>query len=252
MKRLIPTCLALLPIWLVTSPAFGQEGIEDILQDEGVQADEAPEPEVERGLKVNATGAFQGYTLFAPVTSKTIYLMDMAGEIVHSWECEISAGSPYLLDNVDLIYCGEEPDVPGPFNGGGRGGRMVRIDWEGKVVWTFAVADEYQNQHHDIEPMPNGNLLLITWEHRYPDDVIEFGRDPEHVGEAGLWPDAVLELEPVGADDAKVVWEWHAWDHLIQDFDPKRRNYGSVPAHPELIDINADHRDQPALTEEAK
>jgi len=32
--------------------------------------------------------------------------------------------------------------------------------------------------------------------------------------------------------------EWHAWDHLIQDYDPARDNYGAVVDHPELIDIN--------------
>jgi hypothetical protein len=34
------------------------------------------------------------------------------------------------------------------------------------------------------------------------------------------------------------VWEWHAWDHLIQDRDPSKANHGKVAAHPELIDIN--------------
>ena len=249
MKRLIPTCLALLPIPVATSPVIPQADAGDPVQDE-TAAESLPE--VERGLKVNAEGAFRGYTLFAPLTSKTIYLMDLEGEIVHRWECGEWSGSPYLLDDGHLLFCAQEADAPGTFQGGGIGGRLVKIDWEANVVWTHAVADEYQVQHHDIEPMPNGNLLLIIWEHRYPEDVIEFGRDPEHVGEQGLWPDAILELEPVGADEAKIVWEWHAWDHLIQDFDPERRNYGSVPAHPELIDINADHRDRPALTEEER
>ncbi len=213
MKRLIPASLALLSISFATTPAIAQDGSGAPPRDETT---EASEPEVERGLKVNAAGAFQGYTMFAPLTSKTIYLMDLEGKIVHRWECEYSSGSQYLLDDGHLLFCAQEEDTPGPFQGGGIGGRLVKIDWEGKVVWTYVLADEYQNQHHDIEPMPNGNLLLITWEHRYPEDVIEFGRDPEHVGEAGLWPDAVLELEPVGADDAKIVWEWHVWDHLIR------------------------------------
>jgi hypothetical protein len=34
------------------------------------------------------------------------------------------------------------------------------------------------------------------------------------------------------------VWEWHAWDHLVQDYDASKANYGVVGDHPELIDVN--------------
>ncbi len=35
-----------------------------------------------------------------------------------------------------------------------------------------------------------------------------------------------------------IVWEWYAWDHLIQDYNASKENYGVVGDHPELIDIN--------------
>ena len=68
--------------------------------------------------------------------------------------------------------------------------------------------------------------------------MVERGRDPHSVGEKGLWPDVILELKPTPPVGAEVVWEWHAWDHLIQDFDPDKANYGVVAEHPELFDIN--------------
>ena len=34
------------------------------------------------------------------------------------------------------------------------------------------------------------------------------------------------------------MWEWHVWDHLIQDYDATKANYGVVANHQELIDIN--------------
>lgn len=34
------------------------------------------------------------------------------------------------------------------------------------------------------------------------------------------------------------MWEWHVWDHLVQDFDATKSNFGVVSEHPELIDVN--------------
>jgi len=49
---------------------------------------------------------------------------------------------------------------------------------------------------------------------------------------------ALLEVQPTGKTTGKVVWEWHAWDHVIQEFDSQKANHGEVAAHPELIDLN--------------
>ena len=39
---------------------------------------------------------------------------------------------------------------------------------------------------------------------------------------------------------ALLAWEkWHVWDHLVQDFDPARDNYGVIAEHPERLDIHA-------------
>ncbi len=201
-----------------------------------------------RGLVLNGPGAFQGYTLFSPLNSKTIWLIDMQGEAVHSWVSATSpTGAVYLLDNGHLLRCGRVEANP-RFNGGGIGGGIEELDWDGKVVWSYVLADDYQTMHHDIEPLPNGNVLAIVWEHRYREDAIEWGRDPAKVGEPGLWPDGVLEIRPKPPAQGEVVWEWHVWDHLVQDFDRERTNYGQVADRPELLDINADHRDQPPMT----
>ncbi|MEE8146388.1 MAG: aryl-sulfate sulfotransferase, partial [Longimicrobiales bacterium] len=180
--------------------------------------------------------------------SKMAYLIDMQGEVVHRWDAELPPGEwAYLLDSGNLLRSSRVPDNP-RFRGGGLGGRIQELDWESNVVWDFTLADDYQTSHHDMQPLPNGNLLLICWEHRFAEDVLEFGRDPAVVGEGGLWPDAILEIEPTRPEGGKIVWEWHAWDHLIQDFDSKARNHGLVADHPERIDINADHRRQRPLT----
>src|SRR5262249_10248555 len=55
----------------------------------------------------------------------------------------------------------------------------------------------------------------------------------------GPWlADSLVEVKPTGKTTGEVVWEWHAWDHLVQDVDPSKANFGDVSKHPELIDVN--------------
>ncbi len=54
-----------------------------------------------------------------------------------------------------------------------------------------------------------------------------------------MWPDKIVEIQPVGTSGGTVVWEWHAWDHLCQNLYPTKDNYvTSIVAHPELLNIN--------------
>lgn len=200
-----------------------------------------------RGLVLNDPAAFQGYTLFAPINSAWIELIDMQGATVHRWKTEFGpTGAVYLTNEGHLLRCARLESNP-RFSGGGIGGVLQRLDWDGNVLWEYRLADEYQTQHHDIEPLPDGNILMIAWELRTRDDLIEWGRDPAQCTERGLWPDALIEIHPT-AEGGDVVWEWHVWDHLIQDFDPEKTNFGSIPDHPELLDINFDHRERPPIT----
>jgi hypothetical protein len=49
----------------------------------------------------------------------------------------------------------------------------------------------------------------------------------------------VVEIKPSRPRGGKIVWEWHSWNHMIQDTDPLLPNYGNPAKHPELLDINA-------------
>ncbi len=193
-----------------------------------------------RGLMRNEPSAFQGYTLFAPLRQTTTYLIDMRGEVVHRWASRFNPGnSAYLLPDGSLLRAARDPHPN--FRGGGIGGRIQRFDREGRLLWDYAYADENKCHHHDIEPLPNGNVLVLAWERKTREEAIAAGRNPETIGEGGvLWPDHVVEIEPQGADGGRVVWAWHSWDHLVQDFDADKANYGKVEDHPELIDVNYD------------
>ncbi len=184
--------------------------------------------------------AADGYVLFSPLLSTTTYLVDRRGKAVHTWESDFAPGaSVCLLENGHLLRCSREPDVP-RFHGGGLGGRLQEFSWGGSLIWECIVASGERLQHHDITPLPNGNVLLIAWEGKTREQSLLAGRRPKRVGANGLWPESVLEVHPEPPKGGSIVWEWRLWDHLIQDFDPGRFNYGSIPEHPELVDINGD------------
>lgn len=76
---------------------------------------------------------------------------------------------------------------------------------------------------------------MIAWERKSADQAIAAGRDTALLPEGELWPDYIFEVDP---DTDSTVWEWHVWDHLIQDYDSTKANFGAVANHPERIDIN--------------
>ncbi|MEM6723695.1 MAG: aryl-sulfate sulfotransferase [Bacteroidota bacterium] len=188
------------------------------------------------GLFTNEESSYNGYTLFSPNTYNTTYLIDNCGEVVNFWASDAPVGlMAYLTEEGKLIRTGR---IGGNFSGGGAGGKIEIFDWDGNLEWSWTYANIDVHAHHDIEIMPNGNILLTAWESRSEAEAIQNGRDPFNVNPTGLWPDHILEIEPVGTDQANIVWEWYVWDHLIQAFDATKDNFGNIADHPERIDIN--------------
>lgn len=188
------------------------------------------------GLTYTEAANEDGYVLFAPIPSLNTYLLDKCGRQVHQWTGAYQPGNAvYLRDDGLLLRTG---NVNNPaFPSGGKGGALQLLDPASTVTWSHLISDALRCQHHDAFPMPDGNVLAIAWEKKTVTEAIAAGRDPALLGTA-LWSEAILELQPVGADSAIVVWEWHLWDHLVQDFDPLQANHGVVADHPELVNIN--------------
>jgi hypothetical protein len=183
-----------------------------------------------------------GYVLFSPLLSTTTYLIDRRGRVVHRWDSDRPPGaSVYLLENGHLLRCERFSDTP-MFQAGGEGGRLREYTWDGELVWDYVLATPRRVQHHDIEPLPNGHVLAVVWEHKSRAEALAAGRRRELVPGSGMMVDCILEVQPLLPDGGRIVWEWHAWDHLIQDVDPAAGHYGDLAAHPELVDVNGDHR----------
>lgn len=185
--------------------------------------------------------AFFGYTLIYPHNQSNVYLLNNCGQIVHVWEDTIyfPGNTAYLSENGLLYKTISRNAESNDFIHAPGAGEGIEIrSWQNELIWRWFYNDSTARLHHAIKVMPNGNILAIAWERKSGDEAIQNGRDPQLLTENDLWPDHVIEIEPIGPDSANIVWKWHAWDHLIQDFDPSKENYGDVNDHPELININ--------------
>jgi hypothetical protein len=113
----------------------------------------------------------------------------------------------------------------------GKADILLELDWEGRLAWRWE--DPYF--HHDMERLPNGNTLVITWAnfpeetarrvvggfspernqriHSDPEHVKFFmgglgvGGRPRHLG--GFLSDTIFEIAP----DGSRVHTWNAWEH---------------------------------------
>lgn len=179
-------------------------------------------------------GPFSGYTLVSGLSSTTTRLIDNNENTVNSWQgANRPASIAYLQPDGSIFRpCQAQQTY---FHGGAVGGRIQHMDWDGDILWDYTFSTYDYCQHHDIEPMPNGNILLIAWERKTRSEALQAGRtDPP----SEVWPMMIAELEPIGTSQADIVWEWHLWDHMIQDADPTKDNYGVVADHPELMNVN--------------
>lgn len=176
--------------------------------------------------------AFNGYTLYCPMRSTNVYLIDMYGRVVNAWPGTQTFGNgAYLLENGNLLRTCKMVT-------GAGGGRLQEIDWDNNVLWQFDYWGDDYLPHHDIEPLPNGNILVLSWERFTMEEAIAAGRDTLNITEDGLSPEMIVEFQPIYPDSAVIVWEWHMYDHLVQDFDSTKANYGVVEEHYELMDVN--------------
>ena len=152
----------------------------------GEAADAAEE--MPRGLRVSKSGVAPGYVLFAPLLSGTTYLIDEDGQVVHSWESEYApSGAVYFLENGNLMRTAREPVVE-TFKGGGQGGRIQEFTWDGELVWEFVYASADYLFHHDIEILPNGNILAIAWEKKTVRKLDKRDEDRNYCPRKGFGP----------------------------------------------------------------
>ena len=188
------------------------------------------------GLLLNKRNAIDGYTLFS-VHNKT-YLINNDGKIVHQWSSNFNVGqSVYLLENGDLLRAAEVPSKS-RFTMPSVGGRAELFDWDGNLIWEYNYSTTTATQHHDVYPMPNGNILILAIEVINGAEAIQMGRKLLTPPFKQLYNEQILELKPKNSNDADIVWEWNVKDHLIQDYNSTKDNFGVISDNPQRLDIN--------------
>lgn len=176
------------------------------------------------GLLINnPEKATPGVTILAPMSQDTVYLLDMEGNEVHTWDLVGTTGCvAQLLENGNLLSCEESTEIcPIPH---GRGGFMREYDWDGNLVWEHID----HTQHHDARRLPNGNTLYLGWELISGEaaDRVQGGQAGTEA-EGGIWCDFLKEVTPAG----DCVWEWHLIDEDI----------GKIPLPPSMDRVEYAH-----------
>jgi len=155
--------------------------------------------------------AFPGFTLFTPLptTNRTVYLIDMQGNVVHTWTMPYPPGqSGYLTERGTLFYNGQIPNASHVGQAPYKGGAALEMDWNGRVLWEV----NHPDHNHDGIRLRNGNVLLIC-QKSLPDDIVSRvrgGRPGSEYDNGKMDGPYLVEM----TTDGQIVWEWRSWEHL--------------------------------------
>ena len=174
------------------------------------------------------------HTLYATQNGTTAVIIDTTGATTHSWTFATqTAYSTYLLQGGIILRTVKKSGVS--FTGGPISGEFQKVDWDGNILWDYTYSSTTHCSHHDIEAMPNGNVLIIAYDLKTSTEVTAAGST---YGQT-MWPESIIEIKQTGATTGDIVWEWHLWDHLVQNVDATKANYQtSIVNNPGLYNIN--------------
>ena len=176
------------------------------------------------------------YTLYAPMNSTQTFLVDTLGATYKTWTSTSSQKtgfSVYLIPGDTLVRPVSKSG--NSFSGGAITGEVQKVTWDGTVVWDYTHSTSAYCLHHDIHPMPNGNVLMTAYESKSATEATNAGCSQSMT----IWSEKLIEVQPTGPTTGTIVWEWHLWDHLCQNYNSSKPNYvTSISQHPELMNIN--------------
>ncbi|MEQ9426080.1 MAG: aryl-sulfate sulfotransferase [Cyclobacteriaceae bacterium] len=202
-----------------------------------VQASLSMAQERTLGLLQYEEDSYNGITLFRPNFGTDVFMIDNCGRLINEWESDLLPGnSVYFTEDGNLLKTVKTSLTSNPnFVQGGAGESLQLLDWNNNLVWEYTYSNEDHRMHHDVALLPNNNVLILAWELISEEEAIAAGRNPDLLKDGVMWGEHIVEVNP---STDEIVWEWHMWDHIVQDIDDTKENFGVVADHPELIDVN--------------
>ncbi len=179
------------------------------------------------------------YTLYATKNTNKAYLVDTANTPVtyKTWtfsSTDKNAYSTYLIEGDTLVRTVEYKASGAPSIGGATG-KFQKVTWAGTTAWEYKYSSTTYQMHHDICPLPNGNVLFIACEVKSSSDATQAGSSTA----ATIWTEKIIEVHQTGPTTGIIVWEWNLWDHLCQNYSSSKDNYvTSIINNPQLLNIN--------------
>ncbi len=171
------------------------------------------------------------YILVNDAAANRVYLMDKEANLLYDLPLNGKLlGNDVQLESDGSLLAMLEANDP-KIEIGGFGGVLQQLDKDGNVLWNFEYASDDYILHHDAEYLPNGNIITMIWEKKSTEEAIAAGSSAT----TDLFPDGIIEIDPATKE---IVWEWHVWDHLVQNHDDTKANFGIVGDNPQLIDLN--------------
>jgi hypothetical protein len=161
---------------------------------------------------------------------KRVFIINKQGNILYEWSFEKSLGNDIELEENGQLLGLFKPESTS-FSFGGFGGVAQIINPDNSVAWSYEINNENQLAHHDLERMPNGNVMIMVWERMTKDLANQKGIETE----VDIYSESLFEVDP---NTNEVVWTWRSADHIIQDRLETAANYGSISENPSKIDFN--------------
>ena len=163
--------------------------------------------------------------------AKSSIVINKQGEIVTEYEFENALGN-----DIEMLPNGEflgmfKPNNRKDFSFGGSGGILRCVTSDQQTLWEYEIASETELAHHDLELLPNGNVLTIVWEEITTEQAKTLGAQTEHP----IYTEKLIEINP---DNNEIVWQWRSVEHLVQDIDQTVSTFGSIRENPRKININ--------------
>jgi len=191
-----------------------------------------------------------GLNLFTSAHNCRTELMDMEGNVLHSWSHKpcFRWGNAVLTPAGDLLVVGRETVGTTP-ESESAARYLLRVAWDGTVKWKRTIP-----VHHDVELTPDGRIASLIYGHRLIPEVDEatpvrdnsvvlFTADGELLEEVSLW-------DILGASDEFTIQPVSAQPRRFErapEIDYLHTNAIEWMRHPELVGSAPIYRENSVL-----